>query len=449
MRTPPSRAATFAVLGWSVSPDQQAITARYACSSFGDFSETFRFPGGQTALQTLLTPSHRGIVDLLTVAAGVSYYKVGAATQIALPPLTPQARAMAEALYTEGLAEFFLRAGLPWPAEVSFSGDTRPGTERAPPSVPAGPALVAFGGGKDSYVARAVLQAADVPVTLASVTLSDALKPVLSATAPTPIRFLDRRLDPRLAEASQSGFNGHVPITAINMLMLCADAAMSGAGQVVFANERSADEPTTLTGSAPANHQYSKSGAFERLIRAALASMTEAAPIPYSVLRPFSELWIGSVFSRIDEAFPRFTSCNKNFRLAADASQRWCGSCAKCAFTSLIVAPFASQTDMQTMFGGDFLNKDALQPYRRDILGLGEQKPWDCVGTIAEARAALWKTSHHPGKAQSLAVRELLPRVLDRTPQESLDRDWITAMTPHKSDIVPSAYLDAAARISS
>lgn len=449
MRTNLPRAETFSVNGWSFCPDQQAVTAHYTCSSFGEFTETFRFPVDERAYGALLTPEQRGILDLLTVAAGVSYYKVGAATQIALPPLTRHARAMAEALYTEGLAEFFLRAGLPWPAEVTFSGDIAPSTLNAPLSAPTGPALVAFGGGKDSYVARAVLQAADVPVTLASVTLSDALKPVLSATAPTPIRFLDRRLDKRLTEATKSGFNGHVPITAINMLMLCADAAMTGAGQVVFANERSADEPTILTGNAPANHQYSKSGAFETLIRAALASMTEAAPIPYSVLRPFSELWIGSVFSRIDEAFPRFTSCNKNFRLAADAGQRWCGACAKCAFTSLIVAPFASREAMQTMFGGDFLNADALQPYRRDILGLGEHKPWDCVGTIAEARVALWKAGQDPSKAQSIAVRDLLPLVLESTTQATLERDWTTAMTPHQSDILPAAYLDAAARISS
>ncbi|MEM9988444.1 MAG: hypothetical protein AAF723_02910, partial [Pseudomonadota bacterium] len=193
-----------------------------------------------------------------------------------------------------------------------------------------------------------------------------------------------------------------------------------------------------------ANHQYSKSSAFEALMRAAIAEADPAAPTLYSVLRPFSELWIGRAFAKLKTPFSRFTSCNRNFRLAGDATKRWCGECAKCAFTSLILAPFITEGEAMQIFGKNFLNRPALQPLYQELCGLTDHKPWDCVGTITECRLALWRASQRPEWADSLAVKTLLPQVKSLHTEEELHTLWAEALTPWGAGVVPPAYMDAA-----
>ena len=275
-------------------------------------------------------------------------------------------------------------------------------------------------------------------LTPCSVVLSQAVANAINRTAPDPVHFLWRRLDPRLKAATPHGFNGHVPITAINQLMLTIYAAATGMSQVVFANERSADEPTLVSGDVTANHQYSKSSEFEAKIRAALAEAMAEPPHLYSILRPFSELWIGRAFAQITSAFPHFTSCNQNFRIDGDAPPRWCGKCAKCAFTSLILSPFIDRAAGEEIFGERFLDRETLLPFYREICGLTEQKPWDCVGTIDEARVALWQAAQKDDWADTLAVRTLLPEILALSSNEDLAANLQTALTATDRGSLPS-----------
>lgn len=448
----PPRADRFTIDGWTLVGAE--FHAHFTCSRFGRFTEKVGFGLPADQLTPYLAGPGRGLADLLLLALGVSYYKVGAAKQIALPPLSAAPRAMADSLYTDGLAEFFVRAGLPFPADVTFSGGRSdapsPAPQMPPPKMPmmdaapTGPALVAFGGGKDSYVARAIIMAAGDEVELAAVVLSDAVRAAISATAPTPVRFMTRTLDPKLATATAQGFNGHVPITAINMLTLSINAGARGLPQVVFANERSADEPTMNIDGVVANHQFSKSSTFETLVRAAMAETAPGAPKLYSLLRPYSELWIGRAFASLKTPFARFTSCNRNFRLAGDATKRWCGACAKCAFTSLILAPFLSDEEIKTAFTTNFLDSETLLPLYRELCGLTAHKPWDCVGTIDECRAALFGAAQNPATAKTLAVRTLLPEILAQADEEAMKAAWHRALAPQDPGEVPPAYLAAA-----
>ncbi|MEM9422169.1 MAG: hypothetical protein AAF986_06665 [Pseudomonadota bacterium] len=448
------RTDNFTIEGWSLLPGEAMLEARFTCSEHGPFCERVQFASSHEAVHHYLANEGKGLGALLAVALGVSYYKVGAARLIHLPKLSAAGQAMAHALYTEGLAEFFVRAGLPFPPDVTVQGDIIPANNNEPTPAPDADAfkesaLVAFGGGKDSYVARAILKASNVPVTLSAVILSDAVKDAISATAPEPVQFLRRQLDPRLTEATKKGFNGHVPITAINMLMLTIEAGASKKRQVVFANERSADEPTMLLNDRAANHQYSKSSTFETLIRNAIGESTPSAPVLYSLLRPYSELWIGRVFSSLKEPFGRFTSCNKNFRLAGDAQQRWCGACAKCAFTSLILSPFIDEQEAQQIFGRLFLDEPDLQPFYEELLGLSEQKPWDCVGTIDECRIALWRASQRQPWQNTRAVRTFMPRILERLDESTLLALEVRAFEVAPTPIIPEALLDEAEELSS
>lgn len=444
MEQKPPRGRHFAIRGWRLDDETGRFLFRYECDIYGAFEEEVRVDAEPSVLSALAQGEGAPLLDLLAVALGVSAYKLAAAPTLHLPPLTPAGRAMAEALYTEGLAEFYVRNDLPWPADLSFEGET---LEAQPASqlAPQGPALVAFGGGKDSYVARAILEGAGHDTQLSSVVLGGAVRDALSATAPTPLLFVERRLDPALLDIAPRAFGGHVPITAINMMVLVLTALATGRNSVVFANERSADEPTMDLGhGVTANHQFSKSSAFEGLMRAALNEAHPAPPYLYSVLRPYSELWIGRAFATLKDAFGRFTSCNRNFRLAGDADKRWCGECAKCAFTSLILSPFITAEEARTIFGGNFLDREALMPLYEQLLGLSTHKPWDCVGTIDECRAALWRAGTTEAFGDTLAVRTFRPQIFEEMSKDELARAWDTALIPEAGGAVPEDCLAAA-----
>jgi hypothetical protein len=308
--------------------------------------------------------------------------------------------------------------------------------------------LVAFGGGKDSYVAGAIVERAtgEAP-QYTSVVLGGTVEKVLQQTAPSELLILRHKLDPKLL-ALKDTFSGHVPITAINILTMTVEGMLRGSGHILFANERSADEPTMQTGHITANHQYSKSSAFEQLVRDAVRETGSGAPLSYSVLRPYSELWIGRAFARLKEPFTRFTSCNRNFRLVGDATKRWCGECAKCAFTSLILSPFINEDEMLTIFGENFLDRVQLQGFYRELLGLSDHKPWDCVGTIAECRAALWKASERELFARTMVVQDLLPVVLDAEGEEGLAALARDAFLPQRVEELPELYIQAGAAFS-
>ncbi|WP_051882014.1 hypothetical protein [Parvularcula oceani] len=438
-----TRGARFSLTGWQVADG--GIRFAFDCSRFGAFEERVWFP--DIAVPDAPDAGLCRLLDLLHVALGVSAYKAAAAERVDLPALTPAGRAMAERLYTHGLAEFFVRAGLPYPPRTAFSSarEAAPSARRAA-RAREGAALVAFGGGKDSYVARAIVQEAGQEALLASVVMSDAVAEAIDRTAPEPVRFLRRSLDPKL-RTLEGAYNGHVPITAINMLVLTIYARLKGHGAVIFANERSADEETMRVGGVPANHQDSKSSAFEALAAGAVAEADPLAPIPFSILRPYSEVWIARGFASLSDAHGRFTSCNRNFRLAGDAAGRWCGHCAKCAFTSLLLAPHLDRRSHIRSFEADMLNSAALLPYYEQLCGLGDQKPWDCVGTIDECRATLWQAGQSGDWRDSLAVRSLLPRVREEMTDQALAAAWDAALRPAPAPAVPEPYRLAAARL--
>ena len=455
------QADTFEMTGWRLDDSLPVIHFEYICSRFGSFRESVSFPSIQTDLSHIIDEDLSGLISLLHIALGVSYYKCAAAQTIILPPIAaaqPAVNDMAMALYTEGLAEFFIRAELPYPTTITLT--TRPADKLShdplqnilPPALPghsdqAAPksALVAFGGGKDSYVARAIIKKSGVDATLCSVVMSDKVAATLQATAPDPILFAHRDLDPKLkAVAEEGAFNGHVPITAINSLVLLILAHMRGADYVVFANERSADEPTIILDGLTANHQYSKSSFFEQSLRAAVDAIAPNAPVYFSVLRPFSEIWIGQAFARLKTPFAQFTSCNRNFQITGDTPPRWCGNCAKCAFTSLILAPFITFEEVKTIFPDIFPNQQNLMPLYKELCGLSDQKPWDCVGTINECRASVWQMSQQEAWKNTKLVKELLPEILQHADETQLDQFWQDGLVAREQHFVPPAIIKAA-----
>lgn len=433
----------FVATSWRRRPEDGAFEFAYACPKFGDFVETVTLPDAARAKP--LGPVGARIASLLHGVLGVSYYKAVAAPEIevnTLPP-SPAAIAFLGALYRDGLGEFFVRNDLPYPPQQRFMFGGAHGSTALLEEEASGPrrgrAVLAFGGGKDSYVALDVIEASGPQPELVTVALSDRVAKTIQSTTYRPLTIIRRGLDPKLIEANKQGaLNGHVPVTAINSLILVLYAHLIGAPRVVFANERSAEEATTEVGGLAVNHQFSKSFQAEKLLRAALAEAR--VPVDYfSVLRPFSELWIARRLCSMPDALRLFRSCNRNF-VQADAqapARAWCGQCAKCAFTALITAPFLSRGESETVFGSDILNSVAATDHIASTLGLGHVRPWDCVGGVLETAATLHHLASLPRWADARAVKTLAPATAVRFGARELEQAWRDAFRCEGEHFLP------------
>ena len=210
---------------------------------------------------------------------------------------------------------------------------------------------------------------------------------------------IGRVLSPDLADINASGaWNGHVPVTAINSAILLCAALLYGYRFVVFANESSADEATLKDKQGKEiNHQYSKSLAFEQALRKVIHQNVSPDIEYFSLLRPFSEIAITCLFSEMREFHSVFSSCNRNFHQdGSHIDGRWCQDCPKCRFAALALAPFMSPQRLIEIQGTDLLDQQNQLPGFKALCGLGEHKPFECVGKISESRAAMKFLSQKP-----------------------------------------------------
>ena len=393
--TPPFDPAAYDALVFDeASLDDDRVTLRYALR--GDqpitFTETIDLPLGGGIGSTA-----QAWLDVLHALAGVSYHKAAMPGRLvdAGAVMTPTLGALIEAAYTEGLAECAHVNGLPAPElaiETNQYKDRWHGRPaRALEQSPNQPKLlVPFGGGKDSLLTARLLSRAGFPCTLFIVGPNPVAEYAARATG-LPMLTASRTIDPRLLELNARGaINGHVPITAIVSAIAMLVASMHTFDAVVMSNERSANRGTLLPKGRTINHQWSKSLHAERLI-ADHASTIPASPAYCSLLRPFSELAICRAVAEQGLLDRPFFSCNANFRRTRDPTEapKWCGSCTKCLFVALCLAPWTTPDRLAALMGDEVLT-DLERGSRREALGqlLSPDRPFDCVGDRDECHAA-------------------------------------------------------------
>ena len=200
-----------------------------------------------------------------------------------------------------------------------------------------------------------------------------------------------------------------MPVTAINSAILVCAAILYGYRYIVFANESSANEPT-LTDSQgnDINHQYSKSFAFEKAFRQVIGQRVSQGIEYFSLLRPFNEIAITRRFSGMTGFHSVFSSCNRNFHLdGSHIDGRWCQDCPKCRFAALALAPFISPGQLLAIQDAELLDQENQIQGFKELCGLGEDKPFECVGTIAESRAAIKFLSQNCDWKNKRVVKDL------------------------------------------
>jgi hypothetical protein len=54
-----------------------------------------------------------------------------------------------------------------------------------------------------------------------------------------------------------------------------------------------------------------------------------------------------------------------------------------------MLAPFVDRARLNRIFGADMLGRAELLPLLERLVGIGDVKPFECVGTVAEVQAAV------------------------------------------------------------
>ena len=392
-------------------------------------TETLTFPDAPDIILREQQAAFDQALGLLSLIAGISYYKAGLAQNIAIEGLdvTADTADFLQTLYQHGLAEMLWKNGL-----EHFEVPAFPVTQQrhaSPADYPLNRRnLLAMGGGKDSLLSAHLLKSGQEATRAAFVGQSSLIAHSIEV-ADLPALQIRRKLDPKLSLLNEAGaFNGHVPVTAINSAILVLAALLYDFDRVIFSNEHSANEANFVNAAGrDVNHQYSKSLAFERDFARQLNRHIHPALQYVSLLRPWNETRILQQFSQLPRYHLHFSSCNRNFHLqgSRNSESLWCGQCPKCHFTFLGLAAFLPEAELMQIFGRNLLQDRAQIGGFAALAALGHFKPLECVGTVEESRALLahllrsanWRATtvlqslkDHPELTQARPLEEILQR---------------------------------------
>lgn len=247
--------------------------------------------------------------------------------------------------------------------------------------------LIAIGGGKDSCVSLELLKDEHDTNTCFIINPKKVTLECAKVASYDEQRILGitRILDKKIIAMNEKGFlNGHTPFSAIVAFSSYLTAYIYKKENIVLSNENSANEATVL--GTNINHQYSKSIEFENDFRKYCQKFFGISLNYFSLLRPLTEFQIGMLFSNYKKFHQIFKSCNPGSKKEPWC---WCTKCSKCLFVYIILSPFLYKDELIKIFGTDLFEDRELLDIFIELLGYGETKPFDCVGSYKEVRYAI------------------------------------------------------------
>jgi hypothetical protein len=450
---------TFIFDSYTLNDAKGTIELRYSLDDKIHFTETMTLRSPREAREIDEEALNQALFALHLIG-GMSYYKtcVPKTIEVRSGALTENQAAFWNTVYENGLGEFFYRNEIDFRDLIHFPATAE--KEERPPSLATEQSaqkprrvLAPIGGGKDSLVTAELLHEAGVDTTLFRMGRHPFIDELTAATG-LPMLTVDRALSGTLFELNAQGaLNGHVPVTAYLSTLSVVVSLLYGFDTIAMSNERSASEGNVSFHGKEINHQWSKSIEFELLFQEYLRTSISQSIKYWSLLRPLSELSIVGIFSRFTQYFPLFTSCNKNWRIAAErrSGSRWCGECPKCAFAFLLLSAFLPKQTLLEIFGKNLFDDEALLPTYRELLGLQGCKPFECVGTPDESTAALFLAEDrgelHDTRVMQMFVSEARPRVQDAdallrrvmapSPEHLLPPEFAALVSRHAPEIAP------------
>lgn len=391
-----SRYRVFRYKSYDISCEGKEITIRYKLEIEGlsEFEPTWKFDMGLYTFDELMKDStflelvfNLGMVEL------VSYWKIACPVNVIVDAgyLDKEQLDWWKELYFYGLGEFFYTNGIELDFDgfmnITSEGTKASGTNTHCSSKLSG-CLIPVGGGKDSVVSIELLKNAGEEAKCYIINPRGATLNTARAGKfkDKDIIISRRTLDKRMLELNKQGFlNGHTPFSALVAFSGTIAAYLNGIKYIVLSNEASANE-STVKGSS-VNHQYSKSFKFEKDFHEYEKKFLRTGTYYFSLLRPLSEFQIARYFAGCSAYHDIFRSCNVGSR-----EDIWCGHCPKCMFVFFILSPFIEHQRMCEIFGADMVNNPEMIPVMEQLVGVSEEKPFECVGSRDEVNTAICMT---------------------------------------------------------
>jgi len=365
------------------------------------------------------------ILQPLHLILGVSYWKLYCPKEMKVNSckLNAEQAAFWNTVYTRGLGEFFYRNELDFRGLISFPVSQDAFSNPIHFS-PLNRSLVGIAGGKDSLVTVELLKKAKKEITGLIIEANHEYALIRELMPKTDIKglFVRHEIDGKVKELNETGliYNGHIPISAVYAFVGVLIAIVYDYEYFIVSNEKSANFGNAIYHGLEVNHQWSKSEEFEMFFRTYVNDFVTPDVTYFSLLRPLTELKIVELFSKYHVYFPHFSSCNKNFTIfnrslgklgMTGGGARWCGKCAKCAFTFLMLSTFLSKEEVIGMFGQNLLADPSLIPLYQQLLGIRDIKPFDCVGTFEEVAIAFYLV-HEKGGFNDDPVVKMFERLV-------------------------------------
>ncbi len=431
----------FEKIGWN--HHARKIVLRYSLDESIAFEETLLLPNEPfTNKMQQRAPQIQKALLALHLIGGISYYKtcLPKKIEIGTGTLNKAEAKFWNTVYENGLGEFFFKNNIDFRSLLNFPAtetkpDESPGMRTRLEPNPMKRVLVPIGGGKDSIVTAELLKKSGVQVTLLRMGSHPIIDELAHATG-LPMLTVKRSISGNLFDLNAQGaLNGHVPITAYLSILSVLIALLYEFDAVMMSNERSANEGNIKFKGMDINHQWSKSITFERALRRYLSESVGTSIEYFSLLRPLSELKITELFTGFPQYYGRMTSCNTNWKILAksptltqtpnpplkkeeqQSSSKWCNKCPKCAFVFCCMAAFLPKTELEKMFGAILFEHDWLMPLYRELLGTANFKPFECVGTPDETKAAfllaMKRNELNETPVMKMFIKEVLPTIKD------------------------------------
>lgn len=371
------------------------------------YTETLQLPLNWPIRDISLTDL-QPLLESLHLACGVGYWKKKATDTISRSmPLTAEQADFWNTFYSEGMGEFYYTNRLPFRRNL-FRKDVDTPPKAIDISL-SNRVLVGVSGGKDSLVTVEALTASNVsfvPFLIRTTGQRDNVEPIFKEIGKPPF-VVERTLDSQLF-LTDSGYKGHVPISAIYAFIAVLCGVLYDFNGFIVSNERSSNYGNVEYEGITVNHQWSKSWRFESLFRKYCECFLVSNFSYFSFLRPLSELAIMKQFVQYPRWYNLLSSCNRVLRQRIDKT-RWCGECPKCAFAFLLLAAFLDRSTVVKIFGIDMFEDPKLFSTFDELFGRTGNKPFDCVGTPEEVQAAFCLIADRGQWQDSLLMQHLQP----------------------------------------
>ncbi|HSW81083.1 MAG TPA: hypothetical protein VLG40_01685 [Candidatus Saccharimonas sp.] len=412
----PSR---FIFDSFEIDKTTRTILLRYSFDDELNFTEALPLPA-DVPLDLADSPDVQRALFALHLAGGVSYYKAFCPknSMVRSGDLNAEQATFWNTFYTHGLGEFFYQNKLDFRGLINFPVTKNTAVTLQKTTVEQTKTLLPFGGGKDSIVTMQLLQQRGIRPTIFRLRAHKYIDELADLTS-LPRITVERQLDPQLFTLnSQGAYNGHVPITGYITFLSIVIALLSGHDSVAFSNERSADYGNVDYLGMTVNHQWSKGIEAEKLVTNYIQNFVTNKVQYLNPLRPLSELKIAEIFANYPNFFAHTTSCNQNWlMLSKDPHQgAWCGHCYKCCFIFALYAAVLPGTTVITMYGKNLFDDETLLHTYRQLWGAEGIKPFDCVGTPDEMRAAMHLALKKPEFAQTPIGRDFATHIVLKNP---------------------------------